>query len=307
MKTIVLVLTIFACSLGGWAQQSLFDELTEKYADKDGFSASQITSDMFDLYIKKRNIDERSPVFNALKNLDEILVVSQTGVFKSGISKTLVNEEDGVNGEIRRTILDYYKKNNFLLFKTEKQMGEDLKVFLKKKQDKIESLALVTHSHAVTNLVQLQGDIDLSTVSQLSQALNLRGLENLDKIYNQRPSAFYVGSSRVNLSDQEHVEEMITHRQQFLESQHNLSEERIRMMEESQQNLIEMQQEMQLKYGRQAIFLTSPGNGKTLYYINGKKSGADAVKNISPDKIESIEIFKAKEEGQQNTVKIKTK
>ncbi len=68
------------------------------------------------------------------------------------------------------------------MFKTEKRMGEDVKVFLKKNQDKIKSLALITNSSASTNLVELNGDIDLSTVAELNNTLNLRGLENLYKI-----------------------------------------------------------------------------------------------------------------------------
>ena len=134
MKTILFIFTLCAFTLSGLAQQDLFGQLTEKYADRDGFSASRITADMFDLYIKKRNIDEQSPVFDALKSLNNILVASQTGVFRGGISTAGETKTDDLTAEIHQTILDFYKKNNFTLFKTEKQMGEDVKVFLKKNQ-----------------------------------------------------------------------------------------------------------------------------------------------------------------------------
>ena len=60
------------------AQEHFFEELTEKYADADGFSASLISNDMFDLYLKKRGIEDESPVSETLKNLDYILVASQS-------------------------------------------------------------------------------------------------------------------------------------------------------------------------------------------------------------------------------------
>jgi hypothetical protein len=313
MKTILFIFMLCTFTLNGLAQQGLFGELTEKYADRDGFSASQITADMFDLYIKKRNIDEQSPVFDALKSLDNILVVSQSGVFRRGIATTVETKTDELAAEIHQVILDYYKKNNFTLFKTEKQMGEDVKVFLKKNQEKIESLALITHSQATTNLVELQGDIDLSTVSQLSQALNLRGLENLYKINNQGTAAFYVGSPNSAWS-QERIEEMVVRQKEMAEKQRHLSEEQrqkieeqARIMADRQRELAERHRELAEKYNRYPILLNYPGDANAVYFLNGKKVDADALKKIKPDDIESIEVTKPKKESDETTIKIKTK
>lgn len=306
MKTILFIFTLCAFTLNGLAQQDLFGQLTEKYADRDGFSASRITSDMFDLYIRKRNIDEQSPVFDALKSLDNILVVSQTGVFRGGVSTAGETKPDELTAEIHEVILDYYKKNNFSLFKTEKQMGEDVKVFLKKNQEKIELLALVTHSQAATNLIQLQGDIDLSNVSQLSQALNLHGLENLYKINNRGPISFSVNSPGLAFSA-ERLEEMAVRQLEFAEKQRQLSDEQRQKIEEKARNLAEKHRELAEKYNRYPILLNYPGDANTVYFLNGKKVDAAALKKIKPDDIESIEVTKPKKEDEETTIKIKTK
>lgn len=313
MKTILFIFTLCAFTLNGLAQQDLFGQLTEKYANRDGFSASRITSDMFDLYIKKRNIDEQSPVFDALKSLDNILVISQTSIFRGGVSTAGETESNETAAEVHEIILDYYKKNNFSLFKTEKQMGEDVKVFLKKNQEKIELLAMVTHSQTATNLVQLEGDIDLSNVSQLSHALNLRGLENLYKINNQGPIAFYVNSPGAEWS-QERVEEMVARQREVMEKQRHLSEEQkqkfeeqARIMAEKQRELAEKHRELAEKYNRYPILLNYPGDANTVYFLNGKKVDAEALKKIKPDDIESIEVTKPKKDGEETTIKIKTK
>jgi len=312
MKTFLFILTLCAFTLNGIAQQDLFGQLTEHYADRDGFSASRITSDMFDLYIKKRNIDEQSPVFDALKSLDNILVVSQTGVFRGGISTAAETKTDDLATEIHQSILDFYKNNNFILFKTEKQMGEDVKVFLKKNQEKIELLALVTHSQSATSLIQLQGDIDLSTVSQLSQALNLRGLENLYKINSQGSAAFYVGAG--SEWSRERIEEMVVRQREMAEKQRYLSEEQrqkieeqARVMAEKQRELAERHRELAEKYNRYPILLNYPGDANAVYFLNGKKVDAEALKKIKPNDIESIEVTKPKKEGEETTIKIKTK
>ena len=90
MKRLILLLAVITLSIPVLAQQTsnLFEQLTDKYADKDGFSASKISSDMFDLYLQKKSIDEESPVSDALKKLDNILVVSQSNMNGNYIKKS---------------------------------------------------------------------------------------------------------------------------------------------------------------------------------------------------------------------------
>jgi len=326
MKKLLLTILVITLTLPTFAQQNnnLFEQLTEKYADKDGFSASQISSDMFDLYLKKKSIDEESPVYDALKKLDNILVISQsnmTGIsFGSGYSNHNSNETDKNTdaetelNQIHSEIISYYKTNNYSLFKTEKRMGEDVKVYLKKSKDKIESLALLTRSSVSTNLVELQGDINLETVSELNQALSLRGLENLYKIDNYSNSFFgnSVGSSS-NYS-KKRLEEMITRHFEMSARQNELSDEQRALLEvqakqmaEKQLQMVEKYREMAEKYQREPIFLSYPGDTSTVYFLDGKKVKAKKLKEIDKDKIESIKVTKSKKEDDKTTIRIKTK
>ena len=261
MKTIYLLLFALVVALPIQAQNSenLYKQLTDKYADKEGFSASQISRDMFDLYLKKRNISDDSPLANALKNLDNILVVSQNnasraavlvgeGYVKAGAVESETNKTDGnlIHGEL----LNYYKQGDYTLLKTEKRYGEDIKVYLKKNNEKISSLALLTSSPTSTNLVELKGDIDLKTVSELSGALNLRGLENLYKI-NNSGSARYTGgeflSAPMIYSNPERLEELVA-RHKELSTGFELSDEQRAQYEKQAQLMAERQAEMAEKY-----------------------------------------------------------
>lgn len=314
MKRFFLIAMAVVLSLPALAQntESFFEQLTNKYAEQDGFSASMITSDMFDLYLKKRNIEEESPVFDALKNLDNILVVSQSSFAGAvtGVSDDDTKSETTSN-LLHKTILDHYKNDGYSLLKTEKRMGEDVKVYLKKNQDKIESMALITASSMSTNLVELQGDIDLKTVSELGQALNLRGLENLYKIDNSS-SASYVG--RMGVFSDERIEEMVARQREMAERQRGLTdeqrvqfEEQAKQMAQKQMQMAEKYREMAEKYQREPIFLNYPGDTNTVYFIDGKKVKAKEVKELGADKIESVEINKAKNEEDKTTIRIKTK
>ncbi|MDX8341615.1 DUF4252 domain-containing protein [Draconibacterium sp. IB214405] len=319
MKKLIVFVLMMGIIFPVLAQQSqsLFEELTEKFSDKDGFSASMLSSDMFDLYLKKKNIDENSELAEALKSLDNILVVSQSrfGLPVNelyGDDKPAKQEKSGVV-ELHEEILDHYKANGYSLLKTEKRMGEDVKVYLKKDGGKVAALALVTSSTSSTNLVEIDGDINLATVADLNKVLNLRGLENLYKIDNSR-SNFISGADMFrayNSFDEEQIAAMEARAREMAE-QAKLSDEQIEKIEqqalkqfERQREMAERQREMAEKYGRQPIFLSTPGDTTTVYYIDGKKVKSDKVKELlRQNEVEKIE--KTDEDG-KTVIRIKTK
>lgn len=313
MKRMYLMLVVLIISLPAIAQQNttLFDQLTDKYADTEGFSANLITSDLFDLYIKKRNIEETSPVFDALKKLDHIMVISQSSFLGKTVGETAAEtNKDNEKDEVHAAILDFYKKSGYTLLKTEKRMGEDIKVFIKKNQEKTNALALITNSSFSASLVELQGDIDLKTVGELNKALNLKGLENLYKIDSNSQYGFVSGTGFSPMRIEEFAvqqSEMARKHSQLSKEQQAAFEDQARAMAEKQMQLAEKYREMSEKYGREPIFLSYPGDTNTVYYIDGKKVKAKEIKDLDKSKIGSVEIDKAEKEGDKTTVKIKTK
>lgn len=311
MKTIILIiLSVFLFQPLFSQTSDFYNQLTEKYADKDGFSATLLTSDMFDLYIRKKNIDEKSAVFETLKKLNYIMVVSQSNFTGLPVQNNLATGQKDVKNELFQSMLDHYKKGGYTLFKTEKRMGEDIKVFLKKNQAKITSLALINSSSFSTNLVELEGDIDMNTVSKLGEALNMKGIENLGRLENNAVYGFYPG---VNIS-QEQVDDMVAKQMELVAKQKGLSEKQIAEFEkqaqinaEKQLQLAEKHREMAERYGREPIFLSTPGDTNVVYYIDGKKVSAKEVKELDVNKIASMEVNKSPKKGEKATIHIKTK
>lgn len=323
MKKLVVIMLVVGIWVPALAQQSqsLFEQLTEKYAENDGFSASMLTNDMFDLYLKKKNLEENSELAKAFQGLENILVVSQSNFSftTTGYRRGLASTEDekpvkaDKESSIHKEILNHYKSAGYSLLKTEKRMGEDIKVYLQKSQSKVNAIALITSSSSATNLVELQGDdIDLSKVAQLSKAINLRGLENLYKIDNSS-SNYFSGNEffRGYEFDEQHMAEIAEQAKRMAE-QAQLSDEQIAKIEEQahlqakkQMEMAEKYREMAEKYGRQPIFLSAPGDTNTVYYINGKKVNAKDVKEQL--KKEQIEQISRKEEKGKTVIKIETK
>uniref|UniRef100_UPI0032178433 DUF4252 domain-containing protein n=1 Tax=uncultured Draconibacterium sp. TaxID=1573823 RepID=UPI0032178433 len=321
MKKITVIVLALVISLPVLAQQSqsIFKQLTDRYAEEDGFSASMLTSDMFELYLKKKNVEEDSEIAEALNNLDNILVVAQSKfnlskeeAFFAGKKNPSLVKEDLEN--LHKEVIEHYKNAGYSLLKTEKRMGEDVKVYLKKEDERIASLVLLTNSSASTNLVELNGDIDLATVASLSKIINLRGLENLYKIDNsssyvgQFPSAGYFEMSEERMAEMEaRAREMAERHAELSEEQRAKIEQQAQLQAQKQMEMTEKYREMAEKYGRQPIFLSAPGDTNTVYYINGKKVKSENIKKRLQDE-EIKQIVKSYNEEEGGTViKITTK
>ncbi len=279
--------------------QELFDVLVEKYSNREGFSAVQLSKDMFELYLKKKNIKENDPVYKVIDNLDNILVITQLrDAGKENELKTVQEE-----------ILAVYKKEGMTLFKTEKKSGTDLKIYVEKDDEGVSRLGLVNLSDLSLTLIEINGIIDLANIASLGQAFNIRGLENLRKIddsgnffYTTDFSAFTIPDIRFELSDErrKEIESSVERAQAELKA-------RQFEMQAKQKEQIDQQKAMYDKYKRFPILLTE-GNEDVEYYINGKKVEKKEVKDLVPDKIEKIEVVKEKKNDKSmKMLKITTK
>jgi hypothetical protein len=167
---------------------------------------------------------------------------------------------------------------------------------------------MVSSTPTRLTMVELAGEIDLSTISDISGALNVRGLENLNKI-NGSPNNIVVHGFDMNQG-----EDHLIIREQYsddlkdlpypqmniemLRRQKELTEKHNEMSEKHREIVIK-QQEMANKYGRQPIFLSTPGDTNIVYFINDKKVDSKAFKAINPEDIESVNVIKA-EQGKKN-------
>jgi hypothetical protein len=327
MKRIIVLILMVCLAMPMVAQKTkgIFEQLTEKYAEQDGFSASLLTNDMFELYVQKKNVDKNSEVAATLQSLESIVVISQSntfanterilGVYTPQTEKPGKENKTEFAREVHQEMLDFYKSSGYTLFRTEKKMGEDVKIYLKKDQKKITGLALITHSSVSTGLVELKGnDIDLTSVAALNKAINLSGLENLYKISNRSElyGRFPYSEYSHEISE-EKMAEIEKRAREMAERHAQLSEEQIRKIEQQAQLQSQKQLEMAEKYrqlaeqyGRKPIFLNYPGDS-TIYFLNGEKVKVDEIKKISNKEIQTIDVSKHNEQDEITIVKIITK
>ncbi|HBL74113.1 MAG: hypothetical protein A2W90_22595 [Bacteroidetes bacterium GWF2_42_66] len=298
MKTLILILftAILVVPASG---QELFKTLVEKYSNKDGFSAVQLSKDMFDLYLKKKSIDEKDPVYTVVDNLENILVITQV---KSD------EKDDGLKS-IQTEIIDYYNKKGMSLFKTEKKTGNDLKVYIEKGANGVSSLGLVNLSDLSLTLIEINGVIDLTSIASLNKAFNIRGLDALRRIddsgnYLVSPdfSSFQVPDIRFELSEERRRE--MEGNVKKLQEEMKIHQKEIQI---HQKEMSEDQKAMFSKYNRFPIFLSGDAES-TIYFINGEKADKEDIRILDPNQIEKIEVVKEKKDDKKvGIIKITTK
>ncbi|HKJ41541.1 MAG TPA: DUF4252 domain-containing protein [Sunxiuqinia sp.] len=291
MKRIVIYLMAMLLVLPATAQ-SLFSELVKKYVDQEGFSAVQITDDMFDLYLKKKDIKPDDPVYNVLNDLKNMTVITQT----------YTDDNEKVKDGLVKEIRDYYQNNGYSLFKTEKTAERDLKIYLKKNGENISSMGLLTSNSFSVNLIEMNGKIDLSNVATLNKVLNIRGLEQLQVFDNHSaPDNFYfnyqyrvpkvpnVPGYKLSEEEQAKIREEVQKAQEDMKVHQKEMFIRQKEMGERQKELFE-------KYQRFPIMITGPNSENADYYVDGKKVTLDELREINPDSVQSIKVIKKDED-----------
>ncbi len=170
-KILIAVLIMLPVLL---AAQTDIDRLYEKYAGKDGITSINISPEMFSFLgavDMSDSSDDAKDVQNAIHQLSGLKML----VYENAEKKNL----ESFYNDIRRSIpLDDYRE---LMAVNDNE--SDVR-FLAKKSSKnrvMELIMIVKGSDDVV-VMSMTGDMDMNTISDIGKSLNMKGMENLDKI-----------------------------------------------------------------------------------------------------------------------------
>ena len=171
MINFIMLMTITGLS----AQvKSSVEKLFDQYAGQDGYTTVYISKYMFDMFrtASEKNQADKDEMERVLSKLDGI--------------KILVKEADSLHPDAG---INFYKElmkelpvKEYKELMVIKEHGTDVKFLVKENDDRISELLLVTGGPKENVLISITGDIDLKSISSLSKAMNIEGMENLDKI-----------------------------------------------------------------------------------------------------------------------------
>jgi hypothetical protein len=154
--------------------QTDIDKLYEKYAGKDGITSINISPEMFSFLGAIDMSDSSDDAKDVQEAIDQLSGLKML-VFENDQKKNIESFYD----EIKKSIpMEGYSE---LMSVNDNE--SDVK-FLAKKSGKnrvLELLMLVKSDDEVV-VMSMTGNMDMNTISDIGKSLNMKGMENLDKI-----------------------------------------------------------------------------------------------------------------------------
>lgn len=168
MKKIVFTLAITLLSLQVMSQKDAIDRLFDKYAGQDGFTTVIISSKMFSLFSDiEVEDDEFIEMMNSLKSI-----------------RILATDEDAPDSNLNfyEEVMKDLDMDEYEELMVVKDKDQDVKFLIRESNGKIAELLLVAGGSGENALISIRGDIDLKNISKLAKSMDVKGLENLEKI-----------------------------------------------------------------------------------------------------------------------------
>lgn len=167
MKKVLISLIMIACAISVNGQNSAVDQLFARYGDKDGFTTITISKAMFSLFASEK---ETKDEFNqAVKGLESIRILTP--------DDSIPNRNLNFYLEISKS-LPASQYEELMSFKERDQV---YKMLIRKKGSIIKEFLMIGGGKE-NILIYITGNIDLKSISKLSKAMDIQGMENIDKV-----------------------------------------------------------------------------------------------------------------------------
>ncbi|MCD6201640.1 MAG: DUF4252 domain-containing protein [Bacteroidales bacterium] len=169
MKKWIFAVLLTSMAVPVFAQKDAVDQLFDKYGGKDGYTTVYITSKMFSMF-SEAQLDD--PEFNKMmNNLKSIRILATDD---NAPSQEKVNFYD----EIMKSLpVKEYEELMVV-----QQKDQKVKFLMKEKDGKVIELLLVVGGKDDNAVIDIRGIIDMKEIAQLSKAINVSGMEELQKL-----------------------------------------------------------------------------------------------------------------------------
>jgi len=174
IKIIIITLLLLPATIFA---QSEIDNLYKKYAGEDGFTSINISPEMFRLLGSmdmSDSAEEAKQTQNVMEQLD-------------GLKMLVYEQPEG------KPFIDFYKEikkslplKEYTELMSIQDSDSDIKFLIKKAgKNRISELLMIIKGDGEVLVMSMTGDIDMNTISDISNSLDVKGMENLDKLNEQ--------------------------------------------------------------------------------------------------------------------------
>ena len=159
---------------GSIMAQSEFNKLYEKYAGQDGVTSINISPEMFKL-LSSIDMNDSAEESKDAQNVMQQLKGLKMLVYENSEGKSIKRFYD----DIKNTM----PLNNYTELMTVNDSDSDIKFLIKKEgENLISELLMIVKSADEVLIMSMVGDLDMNTISEIGNSLDMKGMDNLEKI-----------------------------------------------------------------------------------------------------------------------------
>lgn len=169
MKKLMIGAVIMMCSLAASAQNDAIAKFFTKYQSDETFSQVTISGKMFSMMANlSGETEEEKAMIASISKIKGLKILSKSEARNSR--------------ELYKEAISMIPTNSFEELMSIRDKDKDMKFFTKEAGGKISELVMVMGGNEEFMVLTLFGEIDLKDISKIGKSVNIDGLENLEKV-----------------------------------------------------------------------------------------------------------------------------
>jgi hypothetical protein len=171
MKTYIILFSLLLTGLTGFSQSQAVMDFHDKYKDNGKYLSVRIDGGLLNLLSGiETNDEEAQEMLDAMGKIDAINVHS--------IDRDEGDFEDSDIDKFKRDV----KKEKYDELMIVRDGDTDVDFLIKEKNGKISDLLLVVDEPDEFVIVNISGEIDMKTIARITEDLDLKGCDHMDKL-----------------------------------------------------------------------------------------------------------------------------
>jgi len=169
MKKLFLMLVVGMLSISALMAQTAVDKIFDKYNGQEGFTNVTINQYLFEMIARMDTTDDGKEMAEMAQSIESIRILAMDTIMP------------GIN--LYEDVMKATKKGGYKELMTVKEKDNDIVFMVKEKDHKIQELLMVIGGTKEDNaIISIKGDIDLAKMGSMAKTMNIKGMENLEKL-----------------------------------------------------------------------------------------------------------------------------
>lgn len=171
MKYILITVTLLLMTVASHAQSDAISRYFDRYVDDEDFTVVYVSGKMFSMLskidVEELEDQESKVIMDVAKNINGLRV--------------LVTEKDPqMHYKAARKLMN--KNTDYEVLMTVREAETNVNFWIRENGDTIEELFLLVGSEEEFVMISFLGVLDLNKLAKLSNSIDMKGAEHLDKI-----------------------------------------------------------------------------------------------------------------------------